>query len=35
VHWLSGFGDDPEIQRQVLKILHEELPGAVSAGMDV
>jgi tRNA dimethylallyltransferase len=35
VHWLSGFGDDPEIQRQVLKILREELPGAVSAGMDV
>jgi len=25
VHWLSGFGDDPEIQRQALRILREEL----------
>jgi tRNA dimethylallyltransferase len=35
VHWLSGFGDDPEIQQQVLRILHEELPGAFPERMDV
>ncbi len=35
VHWLSGFGDDPEIQRQVLRILREELQGALPGRMDV
>src|SRR5208282_5267008 len=35
VHWLSGFGDDPEVQRQVLRILREELQGALPGRMDV
>ena len=35
VHWLSGFGDDPEIQRRALGIVREELPGAVPGRMDV
>jgi tRNA dimethylallyltransferase len=35
VHWLSGFGDDPEIQQQALRILREELRSAVQRRMDV
>jgi tRNA dimethylallyltransferase len=35
VHWLSGFGDDPEIQQQALRILREELQGAIPGRMDV
>jgi tRNA dimethylallyltransferase len=35
VHWLSGFGDDPEIQRQALGIVREELRGAIPERMDV
>jgi len=35
VHWLSGFGDDPEIQRQALDILRKELRGAIAERMDV
>ncbi|MGA3176377.1 MAG: tRNA (adenosine(37)-N6)-dimethylallyltransferase MiaA [Candidatus Acidiferrum sp.] len=29
VHWLSGFGDDPEIPQQALGIVREELRGAI------
>jgi tRNA dimethylallyltransferase len=35
VHWLGGFGDDPEIQRQALGIVREELRGAIPERMDV
>jgi len=35
VHWLGGFGDDPEIQGQALGIVHEGLRGAIPEGMDV
>jgi tRNA dimethylallyltransferase len=35
VHWLSGFGDDPEIQWQALGIVREELRGAIPGRMDV
>jgi len=35
VHWLGGFGDDPEVQQQVLRILREELQGAIAGRMDV
>jgi tRNA dimethylallyltransferase len=35
VHWLSGFGDDPEVQRQALGILRNELRGASPERMDV
>lgn len=35
VRWLSGFGDDPEIQRQALGIVREELRGAIPERMDV
>lgn len=35
VNWLNGFGDDPAIQRQALRILHEELRSAVQGRMDV
>jgi tRNA dimethylallyltransferase len=35
VHWLSGFGDDPEIQWQTLGIVREELRGANRGRMDV
>ncbi len=30
VHWLSGFGDDPEIQRQALHIVRKEVRQAVT-----
>jgi tRNA dimethylallyltransferase len=35
VRWLCGFGDDPEIQRQALHVLREELRRAVPDGTDV
>ncbi len=35
VQWLSGFGDDPDIQWQALSIAHEELQGANPGRMDV
>lgn len=35
MHWLSGFGDDPEIERQALGIVREELQGANQGRMDV
>ena len=35
VHWLSGVGDDPEIQWQALSIAREELQGANPGRMDV
>jgi tRNA dimethylallyltransferase len=35
VQWLSGFGDDPEIQRQALQFVREELRQAVPDGTDV
>ena len=35
VHWLSGFGDEPEVQRQTLGIVREELRGANQGRMDV
>lgn len=35
VHWLSGFGDDPEIQREALSFICEELRQAVPDGTDV
>jgi len=35
VHWLSGFGDDPEIQQQSLGIVRKELRGAIPGRMDV
>ena len=35
VRWLGGFGDDPEIQRRVVRILREELRGAIPERMDV
>ena len=35
VQWLSGFGDDPEMQRQALGIVREELRGAIPGRMDV
>jgi tRNA dimethylallyltransferase len=35
VHWMNGFGDDPEMQRQVLGIVREGLRSAVQGRMDV
>jgi len=35
VQWLNGFGDDPGIQQQVLRIIREELRGGVPGRMDV
>lgn len=35
VRWLSGFGDDPEIQKQALHFVREELRQAVPDGTDV
>ena len=37
VHWLAGFGDDAEIQREALNIVRGELTGVVSGanGIDV
>ncbi len=35
VQWLSGFGDDPEMQRQALGIVRAELRGAIPGRMDV
>jgi tRNA dimethylallyltransferase len=35
VRWLSGFGDDPEIQRQALGIVRAGLQGAIPWRMDV
>jgi hypothetical protein len=32
---LGGFGDDPEMQRQALGIVREELRGAIPGRMDV
>ena len=37
VHWLAGFGDDPQIQKEALEVVRAELSAAVSGagGMDV
>jgi tRNA dimethylallyltransferase len=35
VRWMSGFGDEPEIQRQALHLVREELRQAVPDGTDV
>jgi tRNA dimethylallyltransferase len=35
VRWLSGFGDDSEIQKRALQFIREELRQAVSDGTDV
>ncbi len=35
VRWLSGFGDEPEIQKRALQFIREELRQAVSEGTDV
>jgi len=35
VRWMSGFGDDPEIQKQALYLVREELRQAVPDGTDV
>jgi len=35
VHWLSGFGDDSDIQLQALGIVREGLQGAIPVRMDV